>query len=96
MVSGSTCTSYSMSGSLYAIVCIVLLRRHFGGLLSAHVASGGEGFRCGDRWFDSMLLELPRLVLPHSQPRSHGSCGISYGVTSALVQVAYARSRLTA
>ena len=47
-----------MWGSLYAVVCIVLLRRRFGGLLSARVASGGEGFRCGDGWFDSMLVEL--------------------------------------
>ena len=48
-----------MSGSLYAVVCIVLLRRRFGGLPSARVASSGEGFGCGDGWFDSMLVELP-------------------------------------
>ena len=48
-----------MSGSLYAVVCIVLLRRRFGGLPSARVASGGKGFGCGDGWFDSMLVELP-------------------------------------
>ena len=48
-----------MSGSLYAVVCIVLLRRRFGGLPSAHVAFGGAGFGYGDSWFDSMLVELP-------------------------------------
>ena len=48
-----------MSGSLYAVVCIVLLRRRFGGLLSTRVAFGGEGFGCGDGWFYSMLVELP-------------------------------------
>ena len=50
-----------MSGSLYAVVCIVLLRRRFGGLPSTRVASGGEGFGCGGGWFDSMLVELPGL-----------------------------------
>jgi hypothetical protein len=58
-VSGCACASCSMSGSLYAVVCIVLLRGRLGGLPSARVAFGGEGFGCDDCWFDSVPAELP-------------------------------------
>jgi len=51
--------SGSVSISVYVVLCIVLLRGHFGGLSSAPVAFGGVGRTSDGCSFGSMLGELP-------------------------------------